>query len=296
MRRQSHATTTRSRKPYATGDLAAKSDAMVTRAGLRLVGILVAVGLCALEAPASAQADDLTVPNARASNAAPARTASVPGFTKLTFASEFGSGVNETIWRVRSDTEGTVTYRPRRLRVSNGALVIEGKPKFWWGGKYYGGGMVAESSKFGPGHLFEFRMRIEGAARWNLAGWTFGGDPWPRNGEIDTVELISRGNGRAFPLQSLHGPGSRGLIANNSKMNLELDGRSWHTFAHLWEGDTVIFFIDGKEIWRRQLTDAGDKTAFQSFYPIISFYSGGWVGNARGGAKGYVDFVRVWAR
>ncbi len=231
--------------------------------------------------------------------AAPTETGSpqpsVPGFSKLVLNSDFDRGIDTNVWRVRTDAEGSVRYQAQRLHVSNGVLMIEGKPPLFWIGRFLGGGLVAEGVKIGPGQLVEFRMRMTGAAKWNLAGWTFGGDPWPRHGEIDTVELVSRDDGRAFPLQSVHGP-PNGLIGNNNEADLELDGAAWHTYAHVWEGDTVTFYIDGKETFRRELTTDSARAAFKSFYPIISFYSGSWVGNARGPAWGYVDFVRVWAR
>jgi beta-glucanase (GH16 family) len=220
---------------------------------------------------------------------------SVPGFSTLVMSFEFDDPLDTNVWLVRTDSEGPTRYQKQRVSVSNGVLALEGKPRPFRINQYVGGALAAKNTWIGPDRLVEYRVRMTGAAKWNLAGWTFGGDPWPKHGEIDTIELLSRGKGRAFPLQSLHGP-ARGMIANNNgKAELELDGTVWRTYAHIWQGDTVTFYIDGKESFRRQITNATDLASFKRFYPAISFYSGGWIGNAQGPARGYVDYLRVWA-
>ena len=182
----------------------------------------------------------------------------------LRFADEFdGSSLDLSKWRPNwlggSDSERTPPvntaelscYDPAQVRVSGGMLHLtaerlssprqgcvlrNGSPA------QYASGLVQTNSdyRFTYGYV-EARMYLPGPSghpeNWP-AFWT-NGQSWPRDGEIDVMEVLGGEPRWHFH----HSGGSQG-----SKFDLVTPKAGWHTFGALWEPGRITFYYDGREV------------------------------------------------
>jgi beta-glucanase (GH16 family) len=78
------------------------------------------------------------------------------------------------------------------------------------------------------------------------AFWALGDGRWPDTGEIDTMENIGVAT---WVSQALHGPHYFGDTPLVHRATLNPDISAWHVYSVDWTPDSLVFKIDGKEVY-----------------------------------------------
>ncbi len=135
------------------------------------------------------------------------------------------------------------------------------------------------------------------------AFWSLGTDitynPWPRAGEIDFMEYVSRLPNEIFG--TIHGPGYNG---GNAFGNIFDFGQpvynNYHTFAVEWEPDRIAWYVDGIQYHQAQPGDVPGPWVFNKpFHLLLNLAIGGSFGGPVDPGNTYpqeyaIDYVRVF--
>lgn len=254
---------------------------------------------------------------------------------KLVFADEFnGTALDRAKWNVEGpdfwvnnevqayiDSTETVSFASP-AGSDGGALVLQPvrKPGYVTpSGRTtdFVSGRVNTSGKvdFTYGRV-EARIRMSDAPGAWPAFWLLGYGNWPDCGEIDAMEYVGE---KGWTSVAVHGPGYSGNTPLVKRQDFPAgeDATGWHVYAVERSPDTVVFLVDGREIYRvtRSMVEAYGPWRFdRKQYLILNFAIGGVYPNAvngvtapyyglpqatvdkigRGEVAMEVDWVRVW--
>lgn len=200
-------------------------------------------------------------------------------------------------------------YRPENVSVADGVLRLEARPQKVIGfeGRTfdYTSGMVTTGRdydelprpsrfRFRYGHV-EVRAKLPaGKGLWS-AIWLL---PETRESrpEIDIMEVL----GDSLKTSRLHyhfkrngEPVSAGADAKTPDLS-----KDWHVYGLTWDADAIVWYIDGKEVWR--YTDTAT-ISNEDMYLLINLAVGGeWPGapskKTKFPAEYLIDYVRIWQR
>ncbi|MGB8816662.1 MAG: glycoside hydrolase family 16 protein [Rhizobiaceae bacterium] len=201
-------------------------------------------------------------------------------------------------------------YQPGNVRISNGNLRLRAQPETVTGYKgqvfKYTSGMVTTGVDYSElprksrfefhfGHV-EMRAKIPAGKGLWPALWML---PTSRESrpEIDIMEVL--GHTPTLLRMHLHtqtASGERKSVGEDVK-TVDL-AKGWHVYGLTWEADAIIWYLDGKEVWRK---DNPDGIPNEPMYLLINLAVGGnWPGqpdrNTKFPADFLIDYVRVWQR
>ncbi len=172
-------------------------------------------------------------------------------------------------------------------------------------GQPYTSGRIKTEGLFEPTYgRFEARIKMPlGQGMWP-AFWLLGSSirsvGWPQCGEIDIMEY--RGHEPATIHTTVHGPGysgskGRGRRTENPEQPYNED---FHIFAVDWRPESIIWFVDGEQVFHLEPSDIKGSWVFDHpFYIILNLaVGGGWVGSPNTETNFpqtlLVDYVRVY--
>jgi beta-glucanase (GH16 family) len=201
-------------------------------------------------------------------------------------------------------------YQPGNVKISNGKLRLRAQRETVTGYKgqifKYTSGMVTtgvdytelpRKSRFDFhfGHV-EVRAKLPAGKGLWPALWMLPASRGSRP-EIDIMEVL----GHTPKLLRMHlhtqtAGGGRKSVGENVK-TVDLT-KGWHVYSLTWETDAIIWYLDGKEIWRQ---DNPEDIPNEPMYLLINLaVGGGWPGAPNGKTKFpadfLIDYVRVWQR
>lgn len=201
-------------------------------------------------------------------------------------------------------------YQPQNVSVADGHLRLTARQQTVVGHQGrtfpYTSGMVtsgrpyaqrARADRFAARQgYFEIRARIpRGKGLWP-AIWLLPSTQQERP-EIDIMEII--GDAPDVLEMHLHYSDEKGqrrsVGASVKTVDLSAD---WHVYGLEWRSDAVIWYLDGKEMWRYQNAPGIPN---EPMYLLLNLAVGGkWPGHPDGGtlfpADMLIDYVRVWER
>ena len=254
---------------------------------------------------------------------------------QLAFADEFnGTALDRSKWNVEGpsfwvnseiqayiDSDQTITFASP-AGADGGALVL--KPVYKPGYSTPNGrttdfvsGRINTSAKYDFTYgKAEARIRMPDATGAWPAFWLLGYGNWPDSGEIDIMEYVGD---KSWTSVAIHGPGYSGNTPLVSRQTFPSgqDATGWHVYGVERTADTVVFSVDGREIYRvtKALVETYGPWRFdRPQYLILNFALGGVYPNSVNGvtfpyygmpqttadriAAGQVtmevDWVRVW--
>lgn len=93
------------------------------------------------------------------------------------------------------------------------------------------------------------RMKLAAGAGLWPAFWALGAGRWPDTGEIDVMENVGAPE---WTSAALHGPGYSGdtPLVKRTAMAAPADATAWHVYAVDWDPETLVFSVDGREVYR----------------------------------------------
>jgi beta-glucanase (GH16 family) len=236
---------------------------------------------------------------------------------RLVWGDEFsGTTVDSTRWNVRNDSwqdneESINTARPQNVFISNGTLTIRSLRETRTVGN--------TTRQFTSGYLdtldkqswtygrFEMRARLATQQNTSKGIWpafwmrpTGGGV-----GEIDIMEAIGSGAGGTEwnrTHQTIHHDYER-LQPAQSFTTAFPTGTSpsdgFHTYAVQWEPGALTWFIDGKQVWRRDRTTTTwfDEAFARPYHLRLNQQVGGtWAGTPDSATAFPADYIIDWVR
>lgn len=200
-------------------------------------------------------------------------------------------------------------YRPGNVSIADGALRLSArheKVRGFEGRMFnYTSGMVTTGRdydelprpsrfRFRYGHV-EVRAKLPaGKGLWS-AIWLL---PETRESrpEIDIMEVL----GDSLTTSRLHYHYKRGHAKESAGEDAKTPdlSKDWHVYGLTWETDNIVWFIDGKEVWR--YTDPATISS-EDMYLLINLAVGGeWPGapskKTKFPAEYLIDYVRIWQR
>ena len=205
----------------------------------------------------------------------------------------WGNGERQTYTRERDNSF-----------VSNGTLKIVAKKND--SGKWTSARVISSfKQSFTYGYI-EFRAKLptelgSWPALWMMPQSSSYGN-WPRSGEIDVMEYASSTWGkRAYG--TVHCKAGSGGNAIKSGSTEIADAQNWHTYAVLWQEDSIQWYFDGKAVTEYR-NPRNEKNAWETwpfdkpFYIIMNVAMGGTLGgyipDKLKRCEMEVDYVRVY--
>ena len=93
------------------------------------------------------------------------------------------------------------------------------------------------------------RMKLAAGAGLWPAFWALGAGRWPDTGEIDVMENVGDPE---WTSAALHGPGYSGdtPLVKRTPMAPPANATAWHVYAVDWNPETLVFSVDGREVYR----------------------------------------------
>ncbi|MEV0590873.1 family 16 glycosylhydrolase [Nonomuraea cavernae] len=241
-----------------------------------------------------------------------------PGW-RLVWSDDFdGTALNTAKWRARDSyvdyDRACITSRAKNVFVANGSLTLRvHKENHTCGGatRPYTTGYVDTIGKasFAYGR-FEARIKSPNGPANSRGLWPAF---WMRpddggNGEIDVTELP----GGASYYKAATAAIFRDYKPTKNDFRYTFPtghpGDGFHTYTTEWEPGVIRWYVDGREIWRRdgdttswlEETFGADDTYKRKFHLRLNFQVGGWLGDPDASttfpADFVVDHVRVWQR
>jgi beta-glucanase (GH16 family) len=243
----------------------------------------------------------------------------VPGKWKKVFSDEFdGSDLNLDKWTTcywwnengctNLGNEELEWYQPENVRVAKGSLILQAKPQTVVGYKgkpfSYTSGMVTTGRdyselprrpRFEFTHgLIEIRAKLPAGKGIWPALWLLPSTRESRP-EIDIIEVLGD-NPNLFHMH-VHYIDSHGkkISVGQTVRTVDLT-KDWHVYGLQWTSKTVVWYLDGKEIWRW-----ADKANVprEPLYLLMNLAVGGkWPGapnaSTRFPSEFLIDYVRIW--
>lgn len=198
-------------------------------------------------------------------------------------------------------------YLPGNVSVGGGALRLTARPEpavghegrtfpFTSGlvttGRYYGEAERADRFSLTYGYVEVRALAPSGQGLWP-AVWMLPSDHRSRP-EIDIMEVLGH---RPDVLElHYHYDTSDGAQRAGHEVKTTDLSRAWHVYGVLWSPDAIVWYLDGREVWR--YTDRRTISS-EPMYLIINLAVGGnWPGppdaTTRFPATLLVDYVRIW--
>jgi beta-glucanase (GH16 family) len=193
----------------------------------------------------------------RAPQAASARTLFAEEFSGTALdRSKWHVIVTGSGWRTVNDEQQAYIDSTDVLQVSGGHLTI--RPRMRPGFKTADGGAYDfVSGRLDTRGTFEFtygtaaaRMKLAAGAGLWPAFWALGDGRWPDTGEIDVMENVGE---PGWTSVALHGPGYFGDTPLVKRATVDIT--EWHVYSVDWTADSLVFRIDGNEIYRVAKSD-----------------------------------------
>jgi beta-glucanase (GH16 family) len=130
--------------------------------------------------------------------------------------------------------EGFTTPEGRRFDFVSGRTDTKGKFEFMHG-------------------IASARIKLSAGAGLWPAFWILGTGPWPATGEIDVMEYVGEPDWTSV---AIHGPGYSGNtpLVHREQLNPADGPTNWHVYGVEWTTDSMLFTIDGREIYRATRT------------------------------------------
>jgi peptidoglycan/xylan/chitin deacetylase (PgdA/CDA1 family) len=239
--------------------------------------------------------------------------ARLPGWT-LAWGDEFnGTALDRTIWAPETGGHGWgnnemqhYTDRPENVRVEDGHLLIEARKERYEGKDYTSARLKTAGLKETQYGRIEARIKVpKGQGIWP-AFWMLGADigkvGWPKSGEIDIMEIISKEPRNAYG--TLHGPGYSGEHAFSKPVALDGGdyGDDFHVFAVEWEPNAIRWYRDGVHFHTATPSLVKGEWVFEHpFFVLLNLAVGGyWPGYPDSTTpfprQMLVDYVRVYRK
>ncbi|MEU8040369.1 family 16 glycosylhydrolase [Streptosporangium sp. NPDC049078] len=251
--------------------------------------------------------------------ATPTATSTNPPGWKLVWSDEFdGTALDTKKWNPKDSSvdydRACITSRPENQFVRDGNLTVRALKEDWKCAgttRHYTTAYLDTKGKasFAYGR-FEVRAKSPNGPTNSTGLWPAF---WMRpddggNGEIDVTELP----GGAKYYKAATAAIFRDYTPTKSDFRYTFPsgypGDGFHTYTTEWEPGVIRWYIDGKEIWRREgntpawlkETFGSDASYKRKFHLRINFQVGGWLGDPDASttfpADFKVDYVRVWQR
>jgi beta-glucanase (GH16 family) len=163
----------------------------------------------------------------------------------------------------------------------------------------------AQRAEFAYGRIESRILMPDGAAGLWPAFWSLGTDigrvGWPRSGEIDLVEYVSRSPFEVFG--TIHGPGYSGAASFGDTFVTfpERISEAYRTFAVEWQPDRIEWFIDGVSYHTATPADVApsDWVFNNPVFLVLNMAVGGYFGGPVSPDTTFpqsltVDYVRVY--
>lgn len=197
------------------------------------------------------------------------------------------------------------TSRSKNARIENGQLLIEMHKENYAGSGYTSARLLTQGKfDFQYGRI-EARLKMpEGGnglwpAFWSL-GNNFNSVGWPRCGEIDFMEYISREPYQIFG--TIHGPGYEGGASFGKVYTFnEPVANQYHVFTVEWEENRIKWYVDGEHYHTATPADvSGREWVFDHpFFLLLNLAIGGSFGGAIDAnipfpQQYWIDYVRVY--
>ncbi|MQX11627.1 family 16 glycosylhydrolase [Sinorhizobium fredii] len=243
------------------------------------------------------------------------------GAWRLIFADEFDVvSLNQEKWTTcywwnkdgctNLGNEELQWYRPENVSLDGGLLRLQARPEkvigFEGRAFEYTSGMVTTGRdyeelprssrvRFRYGHV-EVRAKIPaGKGLWS-AIWLL---PETRESrpEIDVMEAL--GDSPTTLRVHYHYRDQAGEKHSvGEKVKTSDLTQDWHVYSLTWDQDRIIWYLDGKEVWR--YSEAGSISS-EDMYLLLNLAVGGeWAGSPSDGTKFpaeyLIDYVRIWQR
>lgn len=183
-------------------------------------------------------------------------------------------------------TDDVGQHDPDNLSVSGGTLKLTSR------GKTSAGMAWDEGQRYGR---WEARVRSQAGNGYGpvILLWPDAED-WPEGGEIDVMEIPDGDR------QKAHFTVHWGEDNRQKGASVEGDFTRWHTFAVEWTPDHVVGYVDGKEIYRNDDSDANPPRSMHlAMQQDIGPYGEDWIpapdSSTPDTCTFEVDWVRIYA-
>ncbi|MFC7547007.1 family 16 glycosylhydrolase [Plantactinospora sp. GCM10030261] len=236
----------------------------------------------------------------------------VPGW-RLAWSDEFsGSGLDTRKWTARDSwvdyDRACITSRDNNVFVRDGMLTLRAHREGYSCGSERRAYTTAYLDTRGKASFtygrFEIRAKSPNTPTGSTGLWPAF---WMRPddggvGEIDVVELPGGANWYKGATQAIFYDYTPIKQDNRSNLPNGYPGDGFHTYTTEWEPGVLRWYIDGREVYKRDRTTTSwfDKAFSRPFHLRINFQVGGWLGDpdaaTRLPADFQVDYVRVWRR
>lgn len=201
-------------------------------------------------------------------------------------------------------------YQPDNVTIEDGKLVLTARPEKvigWKGRRFnYTSGIVTTGRYYGDHRsetgfeatygFFEIRAKIPAGQGLWPAFWMLPSshDSLP---EIDIMEVLGHDPSRLE--MHFHHPDANGRKKSEGHDVVTTDlSAGWHVYGVDWSPDRIVWYLDGKEVWRHA---EPDEVPNEPMYLLINLAVGGtWPGSPDRTtpfpARFLIDYVRAWQR
>lgn len=191
-------------------------------------------------------------------------------------------------------------YTDKNFKVRNGKLVITAQKE---GEGYTSARLTTQGKKEFQYGKMEIRAKLPTALGVWPAVWMLGSNietvGWPKCGEIDILEYVSREPHVVFT--SLHTQDSHGITINTKKTTLPNIEKGYHLYTAEWDKDKIAFFIDNRLVYTFQ-PEVKNEAIWpfdQPFYFLVNLAVGGNFGGKEVKDMDfpdnfYIDYIKVY--